>query len=119
MAYAQRVGKTSKGSRQCPSAVYFSIHFALVALAVGGGGFAGVLCEEAAEVIGIVKTRLAGAMFAPPFTARDIERHVKEIIRLHKDSGTFMFGVADQVPPNGDLALVKLVSDLVEEYGRY
>ena len=30
-----------------------------------------------------------------------------------------MFGVADQVPPNGDLKLVKLVSDLVEEYGRY
>lgn len=62
---------------------------------------------------------LAGAMFAPPFTARDIERHVKEIIRLHKDSGTFMFGVADQVPPNGDLELVKLVGELVEEYGRY
>lgn len=62
---------------------------------------------------------IPGAMFAPPFTARDMERHVKEIIRLHKDSGTFMFGVADQVPPNGDLRLVKLVSDLVEEYGRY
>jgi hypothetical protein len=30
-----------------------------------------------------------------------------------------MFGVADQVPPNGDLAMVRLVSDLVEEYGRY
>lgn len=62
---------------------------------------------------------LPGAMFAPPFTARDIEQQVREIIRVHKDSGTFMFGVADQVPPNGDLALVRLVSDLVEEYGRY
>lgn len=62
---------------------------------------------------------LPGAMFAPPFTAREIEQHVKEIIRVHKDSGTFMFGVADQVPPNGDWRLVRLVSDLVEEYGRY
>ncbi len=62
---------------------------------------------------------LPGAMFAPPFTARDIEKHVREIIRIHKDSGKFMFGVADQVPPNGDLALVRLVSDLIEEYGRY
>jgi hypothetical protein len=62
---------------------------------------------------------LPGAMFAPPFTARDIERQVREIIRVHKDSGTFMFGVADQVPPNGDLALVRLVSDLVEDHGRY
>lgn len=62
---------------------------------------------------------LPGAMFAPPFTARDVEKHVRDFIRLHKDSGRFMFGVADQVPPNGDLALVRLVSDLVEEYGRY
>jgi len=62
---------------------------------------------------------LPGAMFAPPFDARAMERHVKEIIRLHKESGTFMFGVADQVPPNGDLELVKLVADVIEEYGRY
>lgn len=30
-----------------------------------------------------------------------------------------MFGVADQVPPNGDLDLVRLVTRLVEEEGRY
>lgn len=62
---------------------------------------------------------LPGAMFAPPFTARDIEDHVMEIIHQYKDSGTFMFGVADQVPPDGDLELVKLVGALVEEHGRY
>lgn len=62
---------------------------------------------------------LPGAMFAPPFTAKEMERHVKEIIKIHKESGRFMLGIADQVPPNGDLALVKLISDLVEEYGRY
>lgn len=62
---------------------------------------------------------LPGAMFAPPFKAHDFERQVKEILRFHKDGGRFLFGVADQVPPNGDLALVRLVSDLVEEYGRY
>ncbi len=62
---------------------------------------------------------LPGAIFAPPFTARDIERQVMEIIRCHKESGTFMFGVADQVPPNGDLDLVRLVGELVEEFARY
>ena len=62
---------------------------------------------------------LPGAMFAKPFTAKEIEQHVREIIRLHKDSNRFMFGVADQVPPDGDLNLVRLVSNLVEEYGRY
>jgi hypothetical protein len=62
---------------------------------------------------------LPGAIFAPPFTAKDFEQHVLEIIRLHKDSGRFMLGVADQVPPNGDIQLVRLVSELVETYGRY
>jgi hypothetical protein len=62
---------------------------------------------------------LPGAMFAPPFTAQDIERQVLEIIRHHKDSNKFIFGVADQVPPDGDLKLVRLVSDLIEEQGRY
>ncbi len=62
---------------------------------------------------------LPGAIFAPPFTARDIERQVLEIIRCHKDSNKFIFGVADQVPPNGDLDLVRLVGKLIEEQGRY
>jgi hypothetical protein len=62
---------------------------------------------------------LPGAMFAPPYTAKDIERQVMKLIELYKDSGTFMFGVADQVPPNGDLELVRLVGQLVEKYGRY
>jgi hypothetical protein len=62
---------------------------------------------------------LPGAMFAPPFTAKDIERQVTEIIKHHKDTNKFIFGVADQVPPNGDLELVELVRDLIEEYGRY
>lgn len=62
---------------------------------------------------------LPGAMFAPPFAARDIEEHARKIIRLHKAGGKWMFGVADQVPPNGDIQLVKLIADLVEEFGRY
>ncbi|MDD5707747.1 MAG: uroporphyrinogen decarboxylase family protein [Kiritimatiellae bacterium] len=61
---------------------------------------------------------LPGAIFAPPFTARDIERQVREIIRCHKETNRFIFGVADQVPPNGDLALVRLVGELIEKYGR-
>lgn len=62
---------------------------------------------------------LPGAMFAAPFTAADIERQVIEIIRLYKDSNRFMLGVADQVPPDGDLELVRLVGKLVEKHGRY
>ncbi|MBN1864427.1 MAG: hypothetical protein JW808_05965 [Victivallales bacterium] len=61
---------------------------------------------------------LPGAMFAPPFGRDDMEKHVMEIIRCHKDSGKFMFGVADQVPPNGDIELVRLITELVEKHGR-
>ena len=78
--------------------------------------------DEIRDLVGerlLILGGLPGAMFAPPFGAREVERHVREIIRIHKDSGRFMLGVADQVPPNGDLNLVRLISDLVEEYGRY
>jgi len=62
---------------------------------------------------------LPGAMFAPPFDAKAMEHHVKQIIHYHKASRTFMFGVADQVPPNGDLNLIKLIADLIDQHGRY
>ena len=78
--------------------------------------------DEIRDLVGddiLILGGMPGAMFAPPFTAADIETHVRDVIRLHKQSNTFMFGVADQVPPNGDLQLVKLVSDLVEQHGRY
>jgi hypothetical protein len=81
-----------------------------------------VAVNELRELAGpdiIILGGLPGAMFAPPFKAADMEKHVREIIRCHKDSGKFMLGVADQVPPNGDLALVKLIHELVETHGRY
>lgn len=62
---------------------------------------------------------IPGAMFSRPFTKEDMEAHVKEIIRIHKNSGKFMIGVADQVPPDGDINLVGFVSELIEEYGTY
>jgi hypothetical protein len=62
---------------------------------------------------------LPGALFAPPFKARDMERQVREIIRCHRDTHKFIFGVADQVPPNGDIELVRLVGRLIDEHGRY
>ena len=58
---------------------------------------------------------IPGAMFAPPFTADDMRRQVELILEHHWESGKFILGVADQVPPNGDMGLVRLVGELCEE----
>lgn len=61
---------------------------------------------------------IPGAMFAPPFTADDMRRQVELVIAHHRPHGRFILGAADQVPPNGDINLVRLVGDLCEELCR-
>ncbi len=58
---------------------------------------------------------IPGVMFAPPFTADDMRWQVELVIEHHWDYGKFIMGVGDQVPPNGEISLVRLVGDLVEE----
>ena len=81
-----------------------------------------VAVSELRDLVGpeaIILGGLPGAMFAPPFTAKDMEAQVRDIIRHHKNTNLFMFGVADQVPPNGDLDLVRLVTQLTATEGKY
>jgi hypothetical protein len=61
---------------------------------------------------------MPGAMFAPPFTANDIRRQVELIVEHHWPYGRFVLGAADQVPPNGDMNLVRLVGELCERLCR-
>ncbi len=58
---------------------------------------------------------IPGAMFAAPFTSDDMRRQVELVIEHHWESNKFIMGVADQVPPDGDIDLVRLVGELVEE----
>jgi len=55
-----------------------------------------------------------GAMFAPPFTWDDVKTFVENIIQRHGPSGRFVLCSADQVPVNGDIDLVRRISELVE-----
>ncbi|NQU40050.1 MAG: hypothetical protein HQ523_08870 [Lentisphaerae bacterium] len=56
-----------------------------------------------------------GVMFAPPYTWKDMAAHVKKLIAAW--SGTpFVVGVADQVPPNGDISMVRKISDLLRNH---
>ena len=57
---------------------------------------------------------IPGAMFAPPFTWDELERHVEKIIACHANTGIFVLATADQVPPNGDIDFVRRISEMLE-----
>jgi hypothetical protein len=54
-----------------------------------------------------------GVLFAPPYTWEDMKSHVTQVIRTwgHRP---FILGVADQVPPDGDITFVPRIADLLE-----
>ncbi len=53
-----------------------------------------------------------GAMFAPPYTRADMAAHIRRL--LDAWGGTpFVIGVADQVPPDGDITLCRLIADMI------
>lgn len=55
---------------------------------------------------------IPGIMFAPPFTWSDMEAHLEKLVASW--SGTpFVVGVADQVPPNGDIEMVGKISEFL------
>jgi len=57
-----------------------------------------------------------GIMFAPPYTWDDMEKHVVKTLGAWKGS-RFILGVADQVPPDGDIGFCPRIAELVENFG--
>ncbi len=55
---------------------------------------------------------LPGAMFAPPFTWQDIQRQVQRVLDAWQGA-PFVLGTADQVPPDGDISMVRRVSEMI------
>jgi hypothetical protein len=55
-----------------------------------------------------------GVMFAPPFTWEDMRLHVEQVLACWR-SEPFILGVADQVPPDGDITFCHRISDLIEQ----
>ncbi len=64
-------------------------------------------------------TGVPGALFSPLYPAQTVERCVREILEELMEEGKVLIGTCDQVPPDGDMERVRLVSELVEKYGRY
>jgi hypothetical protein len=55
-----------------------------------------------------------GAMFAPPYTWDQMRAHVLSVLDSWRGT-PFVLGVADQVPPNGDIHFCRRIADLVLE----
>jgi len=53
-----------------------------------------------------------GVMFAPPYRWPQMKAHVERLLEAWRDQ-PFLLGVADQVPPNGDIDFCRRIAELV------
>ncbi len=53
-----------------------------------------------------------GVLFAPPYTWADMRRHVETVLESWQGR-PFVLGVADQVPPDGDITFCRKIADLL------
>ncbi len=93
------------------AAVGFDAVEALTPKPVGDVGL-----EEMRHVAGsdrlILWGGLPGAMFAPPYTWADVESHLEKLLSCW--GGTpFIIGVADQVPPDGDISYCRRIAEKI------
>jgi len=58
-----------------------------------------------------------GAMLVPGYSEDDLITHVTQYLNVMKSNPRFVLGIGDQMPPNGDMRRIKLITDLVEEFG--
>ena len=55
-----------------------------------------------------------GTLFAPPYAWQDMEVHVRRCVEAWRGS-PYILGVADQVPPDGDISFCPRIASLLEE----
>jgi len=57
-----------------------------------------------------------GILFAPPYTWNDMEAHVRRTVEAWRGT-PYILGVADQVPPDGDISFCPRIAELLQEIG--
>jgi len=57
---------------------------------------------------------LPGVLFAPPYTWEDMKKHLEKVLDSWKGS-PFVLGVADQIPPDGDITLCNRVAEVIRD----
>jgi Uroporphyrinogen decarboxylase (URO-D) len=55
-----------------------------------------------------------GVMFSPPFTWQDMEGHVRRLLDAWRGE-RFIVGVADQVPPDGNIDYCRRIAELIRD----
>ncbi len=62
---------------------------------------------------------LPGAYFSHLYPGRILREMALKVIKYHLQGHKFIMGVADQVPPDGDIKRVKMITNIVEKYAKY
>lgn len=62
---------------------------------------------------------ISPAMWLPQTSEKDFIKHVREWLDLRRINSRLVQSAGDQVPPGTELSRIKLMYDIVEEYGRY
>ena len=58
---------------------------------------------------------LPGVYFSPRYPPELLKNMMEEIIELYLYDSKFIVGVADEVPPDGDIKRVRMITDIIEE----
>lgn len=74
--------------------------------------------EQAGEGM-ILMGGISPVMWLPSTSESDFIAHVREWLELRKISSRLVQSAGDQVPPGTEFDRIKLVYDIVEEYGQY
>ncbi|KYH39739.1 MAG: hypothetical protein AYL33_007450 [Candidatus Bathyarchaeota archaeon B63] len=62
---------------------------------------------------------LPGAYFSRLYPEGTLLSIARKVIEHHMEGHKFIMGVADQVPPDGDIARVRMITELLEREARY
>jgi len=62
---------------------------------------------------------LPGVYFSKLYPERTLREMAMKVIRHNLSGHKFIIGVADQVPPDGDIARVRMITEIVEKEARY
>jgi uroporphyrinogen-III decarboxylase len=77
--------------------------------------------EEMRELAGpdlILMGGVPAVFFSPIYPEKDLREIVMRCLDYYRNDGKFILCACDQVPPDAEIQRVKIVSELVEEYGR-